>query len=226
VQGRRVSWGADRAPFPTPRSRGVVLRKGAKLFKRILLTAVLGAGLVLSVPFAAEADHRGDRGRDRRDWGVLLPLWGPGAGYSNNAGLYGNGAGLYGNGVGQYSNGAPAVPNWHFRGVDQHPDLWWWPAGYGAARNYYGGGYFPGNRILSDAFGDDYFFAYGYRCNGYRDGYYYGPDGDRLNFSGRPFYRRNADCENYYARHGSWFGLSDCSRFEVEKGYCDDHDRR
>jgi hypothetical protein len=182
-----------------------VLRKGAKLFKRILLTAVLGAGLVLSVPLAAEADHRDGGGRDRRDWGVLLPVWGHGAGL--------------------YSNGAPAVPNWHFRGVDQHPDLWWWPAGYGAARNYYGGGYFPGNRILSDAFGDDYFFAYGYRCNGYRDGYYYGPDGDRLNFSGRPFYRRNADCENYYARHGSWFGYSDCSRFEVEKGYCDDHDR-
>ena len=182
-----------------------MLRKGAKLFKRILLTAVLGAGLVLSVPFAAEADHRDHGGRDRRDWGVLLPVWGPGAGL--------------------YSNGAPAVPNWHFRGVDQQPDLWWWPAGYGAARNYYGGGYFPGDRVLNDAFGNDYFMAYGYRCNGYRDGYYYGPDGDRLNFSGRPFYRRNADCENYYARHGVWFGMSDCSRFEVTKGYCDDYDR-
>lgn len=182
-----------------------MLRKGAKLFKRILLTAVLGAGLVLSVPFAAEADHRGGRDRDRRDWGVLLPVWGPGAG--------------------MYSNGAPAVPNLHYRGMDRDPELWWWPAGYGAARSYYGGGYFPGSRILSDAFGDDYFVAYGYRCNGYRDGYYYGPDGDRLNFSGRPFYRRNADCENYYARTGAWFGYSDCSRFEVTKGYCDDYDR-
>jgi hypothetical protein len=208
VQGRRVSWGADRAPFPNPAfTRGGAFRKGATLFKRILLTAVLGAGLLLSIPLSAQADHRDGRDRDRRDWGVLLPgFWGP-------------------HHVGPYSNGEVAYPNWHYRGLDRQPDLWWWPAGYGAARTYYGNGYYPGERVLSDAFGNDYFLAFGYRCNGYRDGYYYGPDGDRLNFSGRPFYRRNADCESFFHRHGYWYGYSDCSRFEVEKGYCDDYDR-
>ena len=178
------------------------------MFKRILLTAVLGAGLLLSVPLAAEADHRGGD-RDRRDWGVRF------------AGPWGYYPGLYS------STGTPAVPNLHFRGLDRRPELWWYPAGFGAGRSYYGNGYYPGDAplLVGDVFGDDYFITYGYRCNGYRDGYYYGPDGDRLEFSGRPFYRRNADCEDYFHRHGSWYGYSDCSRFEVEKGYCDDYDR-
>jgi hypothetical protein len=133
--------------------------------------------------------------------------------------------GYWGHGAGLYSNGEAAYPNWHFRGVDRHPDLWWYPAGYGAGRSYFGNGYYPGNALLSDAFGNDYFLSYGYRCNGYRDGYYYGPDGDRLNFYGKPFHRRNADCESFFSRHGYWYGHSDCSRFEVEKGYCDDYDR-
>jgi hypothetical protein len=180
------------------------------LFKRILLTAVLGAGLVLSVPFsAAQADHRGGRDRDRRDWGIRL-------------------GGPWGYYPGLYSNGAPAVPNLHYRGFDRRPEVWWYPAGYGAGRGYFGNGYYPGDvpLLVGTGFGDDYFVTYGFRCNGYRDGYYYGPDGDRLEFSGRAFYRRNADCEDYFLRHGVWFGYSDCSRFEVEKGYCDDHDRR
>jgi hypothetical protein len=176
------------------------------LFKRILLTAVLGAGLVLSVPFAATADHRGGD-RDRRDWGIRL-------------------GGAWGYHPGLYSNGEPAVPNLHFNGFDRRPDVWWYPAGYGAGRGFNGGGYYPGRGFFGDVlFTDDYYGAYGYRCNGYRDGYYYGPDGDRLEYSGRPFYRRNADCEDYFHRHGSWYGYSDCSRFEVNKGYCDDYDR-
>ena len=179
------------------------------MFKRIVLTAVLGAGLLLTVPVTAQADHKDGRDRDRRGWGVLMPV-----------GYWGHGPGLYNPGV--YSNGEPAYPNLHFRGIDRRPDLWWYPAGYGAGRSYFGHGYYPGDRLLSDAFGNDYFLAFGYRCNGYRDGYYYGPDGDRLGFSGRPFYRRNADCESFFHRHGYWYGANECSRFEVEKGYCED----
>ena len=62
---------------------------------------------------------------------------------------------------------------------------------------------------------------YGYRCNGYRSGYYYdrhgrpfyGPDG-------RPYYRRNGDCDYYYQRYGRWYGESYCDRWEYEHGYC------
>jgi hypothetical protein len=176
------------------------------LFKRILLTAVLGAGLVLTVPMSAEADHKGGRDRDRKDWGIRTPgLWG-----HHQTGLYGD-----------------SYPFWHYRGYDKSPDLYWYPTGYGAGAPYLQGGlgYHPGGAVLTDVFGDDYYFAYGYRCNGYRDGYYYGSDGAPISYYGRPFYRRNADCENYHRRHGDWFGYSDCSRFEVEKGYCDDYDR-
>ena len=134
------------------------------MFKRILLTAVLGGGLLFTVPNAADA-HGKDRdrhedSRDRHDnWGARLP------GYYG--GGYGYGAGLYGNGLG-------ATPSWHFRGFDKHPDLYWYPVGYGqAGADYLHNGYY-GTPVLADVFGDDYYFAYGYRCNGYRDGYYYG----------------------------------------------------
>ena len=156
---------------------------------------------------AAEADHKGGKDRDRKDWGTRTPgVWG-----HHQVGLYGD-----------------AYPFWHFRGYDKHPDLYWYPAGYGAGAPYLQGGfgYHPGGAVLTDVFGDDYYFAYGYRCNGYRDGYYFGADGEPISYYGRPFYRRNADCENYFQRHGSWYGFSDCSRFEVEKGHCDDYDRR
>lgn len=175
------------------------------MFKRILLTAVLGAGLVLTVPMSAEADGNRSRDRDRKDWGVRLPgLWG-----DQRVGLSGG-----------------AYPFWQFQGRDNPPELYWYPAGYGGGAPYLQGGYYPGGAVLTDVFGDDYYFAYGYRCNGYRDGYYYNGDGEPISYYGRPFYRRNADCENYFRRNGSWFGFSDCSRFEVEKGYCDDYDRR
>ena len=119
------------------------------MFKRILLTAVLGAGLLLSVPFsAAQADHRGGD-RDRRDWGVRF--------------------------------GGP------------------W-------------GYYPGDAPLlvgvGDSFNDDYFVTYGYRCNGYRDGYY----GNRY-------------CDEYYYRHGYRgghypYGYESCDEYDYRSGYC------
>lgn len=174
-------------------------KKGRTLFKRILLTAVLGAGLLFTVPNAAEADHRKDR--DRRDhWGVRMP------------GFYGGG----------YVRG-DVTPFWHFRGFDKHPDLYWYPAGYGAGAPYNQG--FWGAPVLDHVFDDGYFRSYGYRCNGYRNGYYHGADGAPIQYYGRPFHRRNADCESFFHRHGYWYGTSDCSRFEVEKGHCEDYDR-
>jgi len=177
------------------------------LFKRILLTAVLGAGLVLSVPFsAAQAEHRGGGGdRDRRDWGIRF------------GGPWGYYPGLYN------STGTPAVPNLHYRGFDRRPEVWWWPAGFGAGRTYFGNGYYPGDvpLIVGDPFGDNYFVTYGYRCNGYRDGYFSAERPHRLDLH----QRRNADCETYYRNHGSWYGFSDCGRYSVEHGYCDDYDR-
>jgi hypothetical protein len=189
------------------------------LFKRILLTAVLGAGLLLTVPNAAEADHKRDR--DRKDhWGIRAP------GYYGGYGPIGYGSGGYGPGGyapgGGYLRGG-VTPFWHFRGFDKHPDLYWYPAGYGAGARYNQG--YVADPVFNDVFSDSYFAAYGYRCNGYRDGYYYGADGAPFVSAGRPFYRRNADCESYFRRHGSWYGTSDCSRFEVEKGYCEDYDR-
>ena len=185
------------------------------MFKRILLTAVLGRGSDV-------------HGADRRRGGPFRtgprpqgPLGRSCAGLPRCAGLPGRAglprrAGLPGPRGDNY-------PSWHFRGFDKHPDLYWYPAGYGAGSSYnqgYWGGY-----GLNDVFGDDYYGSYGYRCNGYRDGYYYGSNGRPVESYGRPFYRRNADCESFHRRHGYWYGYSDCSRFEVEKGYCEDYDR-
>ena len=164
---------------------------------------------MFSIPTSANADHKDGKDRDRRDhYGVRMP------------GYYGYGG--YGAGVGVRGDN---YPFWHYRGMDKDPDLYWYPAGYGAGAPYLQGGYYPGGPLLTDIFGDDYYFSYGYRCNGYRDGYYFDGNGDPIQYYGRPFYRRNADCDSYYKRHGSWYGYSDCSRFQVEKGYCDDHDR-
>ena len=172
------------------------------MFKRILLTAVLGAGLLLTVSSVAEADHS-RRDRDRKDhWGVRVP---------------GFAAGNWGGHRGDN------YPFWHFRGFDKHPDLYWYPAGYGAGAGYLQG--YVGAPVLNDVFDDGYYLNHGYRCNGYRDGYYYNGDGAPIEYYGRPFYRRNADCESFFHRNGYWYGTSDCSRFEVEKGYCEDYDR-
>jgi hypothetical protein len=176
------------------------------MFKRILLTALLGGGLLFTlIPGAADASHRGDGDRDRRGyWNDRVPVY----------------------------YGAPGLL--HFTGLDRAPDLYLVPggsgAGYAGYRDYgrgygqgYGGGYGYGAR-LTDVIGDDYYFTYGYRCNGYRNGYYVGDDGAPISYYGRPYWRHNSDCDDFYARHGYWYGDSFCSRYDAESGYCDEDD--
>jgi hypothetical protein len=62
---------------------------------------------------------------------------------------------------------------------------------------------------------DDYYGYYGYGCNGYRDGWYYGPDGRRDGY-----YHRNADCDDYYRHYGSYYGSPYCSAYDYRTGYC------
>jgi hypothetical protein len=171
------------------------------MIKRILLTAVLGGALLFTVvPNAAEATGRFSANRDsvasrdRHDY--FGEAW---AGYGPSYGFL------------------------HFRGFDRSPDLYFYPEGYSAPGSYrsgYGFGYYA--PVLTDVFGDDYYFAYGYRCNGYRNGYYVDGLGNPISVLGRPFYRRNADCEDYFHRHGSWWGDTSCDRFDVATGYCDE----
>src|SRR5207244_13545562 len=67
---------------------------------------------------------------------------------------------------------------------------------------------------------DGYYRYYGYRCNGYRDGYYYDRYGRPYYYGGRPYYRRNADCDWYYRHYGNWYGDPYCDRYDFESGYC------
>jgi hypothetical protein len=171
--------------------------KRGDMFKRILLTAVLGGALVFTtIPGSAMANGRWDRTetRDRHDYfGEAWMGYGPSYGFL------------------------------HFRGFDRHPDLYFYPEGYTAPGAWRSGfGYYA--PVLTDVFGDDYYFAYGYRCNGYRNGYYVDILGNPISVLGRPWYRRNADCEDFFTRHGYWYGANDCSRFDVEHGYCSKDD--
>jgi hypothetical protein len=171
------------------------------MIKRILLTAVLGGALLLTVPGAAVANGRfsANKGsvasRDRHDYfGEAWSGYGPSYGFL------------------------------HFRGFDRSPDVYFYPDGYGAPGSWRSGyGYGYDAPVLTDVFGDDYYVAYGYRCNGYRNGYYMDGLGNPISVLGRPFYRRNADCEDYHNRHGSWWGGdTSCDRFDVNHGYCED----
>jgi hypothetical protein len=168
------------------------------MFKRILFTALLGGAMLFTVlPTGAEANGRhADNAvsRDRHDYGSA---WG---------GRYGDYYGFL-----------------HFRGAEKAPDLYYYPVGYEAPGAWRAGLYGPGYYApaLTDVFGDDYYFTYGYRCNGYRNGFYYNGFGQPYSYYGAPRYRRNADCEDFFVRHGYWYGTSDCSRFDVEQGYCD-----
>ena len=45
-------------------------------------------------------------------------------------------------------------------------------------------------------------------------GAYYGPDG-------RPYHRRNADCDYYYSRYHRYYGDPYCDRYDAATGYCD-----
>jgi hypothetical protein len=101
------------------------------------------------------------------------------------------------------------APRLQFRGFDRVPGFYYAPPGVGAEHGYY----LP---YLADSFGDDYFVTYGSRCDGYRDGWYYGRDGSR---SGS--YRHNADCDDFYVRHGYWYGVPVCDRYDDAVGYCD-----
>jgi hypothetical protein len=67
---------------------------------------------------------------------------------------------------------------------------------------------------------NDYYRYYGSGCNGYRDGYYYGPDGRPYSRNGSPYYRRNADCDDYYNHNGSYYGDRYCDSFDAQTGYC------
>jgi hypothetical protein len=181
------------------------------MFKRILLTAVLGGGLLLTVPGAAQAnshasdshkivrhDHPTSQSDNRPDW------WGdPTVGVFYGPGAYGPGA--YGPYVSPF-----VAPRVIFTGFDNPPDYYYAPPGIGAPSS---GFYLP---YLSDSYGDDYFVAYGFRCDGYRDGWYYNRDGSR---SGS--YRHNADCDDFYVRHGYWYGVPVCDRYDDAVGYCD-----
>jgi len=201
------------------------------LFKRILLTAVLGGGLLFTVPGMAQAnphadnstrirhDHPGDRvyaglgyyGGDfyGPDW------WGPlGPGYTPGYVPPVPPPGPWGTGYAR--PGVYEYGRLHFTGFDRAPRFYFAPPGVGADHGYW----LP---YLTDVFGDDYYVSYGFRCNGYRDGYYYGRDGRRWNKDGHDVYRRNADCDDFYARHGSWYGIPVCDAYDFETGYCDVH---
>ena len=169
------------------------------MFKRIALTAFLGGALLFSMTSAATAhDRSGARYRHDNYYGG--GAWG---------------AGYFGGYDGSYVIPAYA-PRLQFRGFDKVPGFYYAPPGIGAPSAGY---YLP---YLADVFGDDYFVTYGFRCNGYRDGWYYNRDGSRWENGGSAFYRHNADCDDFYARHGYWYGDTACDRYDVENGYCDD----
>jgi len=67
---------------------------------------------------------------------------------------------------------------------------------------------------------DDYYRYYGSRCDGYRDGYYYGRDGRPYDYDDRPYYHRNADCDDYYRRYGTYYGSPYCDSYDYQTGYC------
>jgi hypothetical protein len=171
------------------------------LFKRILLTAVVGGGLLLAVPGAATAvshgshahvearqthpTHQNDFRPDWWDDPFVTPVY------------YGPYASPY------------AAPRLIFTGFDSPPDFYYAPPGVGAPSS---GFYLP---YLTNFYGDEYFVNYGFRCNGYRDGWYFDHDGRRVGS-----YRHNADCDDYFARHAIWFGAPTCDAYDPQSGYC------
>jgi hypothetical protein len=202
------------------------------LFKRILLTAVLGGGLLFTVPGMALANpHTGNSAKVRHDnardatrhYDGSTRDW-----YSGDWWVAPYGVGYVGLpgpgylpprppetwGTGYVTPGTYEYGRLSFTGFNTPPKFYFAPPGIGADHGYY----LP---YLTDVFGDDYFVSYGFRCNGYRDGYYYGPGGSRWQNGGHDFYRRNADCDDFYARNGSWYGVPVCDRYDDATGYCD-----
>lgn len=162
------------------------------MFKRIALTAFLGGALLFSLTTAATAHDRG--GAHYRHDNYYGPAYG--------AGFLGGYDGAYV--LPQYA------PRLQFRGFDRVPGFYYAPPNVGAPSSGY---YLP---YLADSFGDEYFVTYGFRCDGYRDGYYYGRDGGR-----QGSYRHNADCDDFYVRHGYWYGPQVCDSYDDATGYCD-----
>ena len=189
------------ASQPPPPRRDGATRKGATLFKRILLTAVLGGGLLFTVPSVAQANpHASSSHRVvRHDHPTFQPDTRPDWWDDPFVGV------SYGPYVSPF-----VAPSLLFTGFDRVPDFYYAPPGIGAPSS---GFYLP---YLTNFFGDDYFMSYGFRCNGYRDGYYFGRDGNRYGN-----YRHNADCDDFYVRHGYWYGVPVCDAYDVESGYCD-----
>ena len=176
------------------------------MFKRILLTAVLGGGLLFTVPNVAQAtSHGSNLHREvRHDHPTFQPDTRPDWWDDPFVGVY------YGPYVSPF-----AAPRLLFTGFGNAPDFYYAPPGVGAPSS---GFYLP---YLTNFYGDDYFVNFGFRCNGYRDGYYYDHDGRRIERDGKVFYRHNADCDDYFTRHGIWFGAPVCGAYDFESGYCE-----
>jgi hypothetical protein len=170
------------------------------MFKRIILTAFLGGALLFTIPNAATA-HGGHGDRNRHDNYAGARGW--------DTGYFGGYSGGYSGGYGGYIRPEYA-PRLQFRGFDKVPGFYYAPPSIGAPSAGY---YLP---YLADAFGDEYFVTYGSRCNGYRDGWYHNRDGARYGN-----YRHNADCDDFYVRHGYWYGIPACDRYDDAVGYCD-----
>lgn len=170
------------------------------MFKRILLTAVLGGGLLLAVPGAAQAVTHGSHAHAeaRHSHPTAQPDTRPDWWDDPFVGVY------YGPYASPY-----AAPRVIFTGFDSAPDFYYAPPGVGAPSS---GFYLP---YLTNFYGDQYFADYGFRCNGYRDGYYYDHGGRRASS-----FRHNADCDDYFARHAVWFGAPTCDAYDAETGYC------
>ena len=201
-----------------------------KRIARVATTAFLGGALLFSGASAATASsHNGSSAKVRHDNAKEAQKHYDG---STNDWYDGEWWAPYGIGYVGYGPGyAPPPPpaTWGtgyiapgtyeygrlmFRGFNKPPSFYFAPPGIGAEHGYY----LP---YLTDVFDNDYFVSYGYRCNGYRDGYYYGPDGHRWQNGGHDYFRRNADCDDFYARNGFWYGVPVCDQYDFESGYCD-----
>jgi hypothetical protein len=170
------------------------------LLKRVVLTAALGGALLLTIPAAAQATSHGSRVRNefRHTHPTFQPDTRPDWWDDPFVGVY----------YGPYASPF-AAPRMIFTGFGNVPDFYYAPPGVGAPSS---GFYLP---YLTNFYGDQYFVNFGFRCNGYRDGWYFDHDGRRVGS-----YRHNADCDDYFARHAIWFGAPTCDAYDPTSGYC------
>ena len=102
----------------------------------------------------------------------------------------------------------------HFTGFDHPLDVY-----YGFTPGQYGSYFGPG--YVADITDDSYYVSYGFQCDGYRAGYYYGRDNQPYSYGGSPYFHRNSACDDFYYRHGFWYGVPVCDQYDHETGYCD-----